>query len=112
MSLGGGRSPEPPCWPRLNNFGLQLVAITGKHSVVDLDPNCIRIQQLCGSGSVFRIRIHTGENRINWRQKLGLRIRITESAFIFSPGSGSRREILENNQQKNARKLEIIVILF
>ena len=31
-------------------------------SVVDPDPNWIRIQDLCGSGSVFRIRIriHTG----------------------------------------------------
>ena len=36
-------------------------------SRVDPDPNWIRIQLLCGSGSVFRIRIriHTGQNRIN-----------------------------------------------
>ena len=34
-------------------------------SVVDPNPNWIRIQDLCGSGSVFgiRIRIQTGKNR-------------------------------------------------
>ena len=34
----------------------------------------VSIQQLCESGSVFRIRtwirIHTGKNMINWRQKV------------------------------------------
>ena len=38
-----------------------------KSSVVDPDPNGIRIQDLCGSGSIFRIpiQIHTGKYRIN-----------------------------------------------
>ena len=42
-----------------------------KISVIDLDPHWIRIQELCGSGSVSRlqIRIHTGQNEINKRQK-------------------------------------------
>ena len=41
------------------------------NSIVDPDPTSIHIQQLCGSGSVFLIRIliHSGENRINKREK-------------------------------------------
>ena len=39
------------------------VYITRVRSVVDPDPNWIRFQHLCGSGSVFRIRIHTMKNR-------------------------------------------------
>ena len=34
-------------------------------SVVDPDPNWIRIQHLCGSEYVFRIRNQTGKYRIN-----------------------------------------------
>ena len=38
----------------------------------DADPNCILIHELCGTRSVFRIRvrIHTGKNRINYSEKV------------------------------------------
>ena len=39
--------------------------------VVDTDPNWIRIKELCGSRSIFRIRIRirAGENMINKRER-------------------------------------------
>ena len=53
-----------------DNNKLHLKYNTDSTSVVDPDPNCIRIQQFCGS--VFRIRIwiHTGKKRIHLKQKM------------------------------------------
>ena len=56
----------------------RYITKTNSTSVVDVDPDpepdpyWIRIQELCGSGSVFkiRIRIHTCQNKLKWRKKV------------------------------------------
>ena len=72
-------------------------------SVVYTDPNWIHIQELCASKSVFRvrIRIHTGENRIDKLDTKSVRLKknppfrdLTDKMFLFqkwqhNPGSGS-----------------------
>ena len=48
-----------------------------------LDPNWVHNQQLCGSGSVFRIRIHTGKNRINKVVRSKKKIRDPDKNSIY-----------------------------
>ena len=64
-------SMSPARWEYLQAGRIKITNLVVEASVLDPDPNWIRIQQLCGSGSVFRIQIqiHTGKNRINYRQK-------------------------------------------
>ena len=56
--------PETPSllWPKENSApapGGSGSATLELNNVVDPNPYWIRIQELCGSGSIFRMRIHT-----------------------------------------------------
>ena len=50
-------------------FAVRTISVRESSVVVDTDPNRIRIQQLCGSGSLFRIRIRFHTSKSSSRKK-------------------------------------------